>query len=95
MNGTGNVFFRIFTFAGSDTDHFRSLEGEAGNHEDAQHGGKSADEGRIADRPVYESRRRLGPETQDEKGAGAEEYQYGQYLDAGEDKFAFAVRAGR
>ena len=95
MDGAGHVLFRIFTFTGGDADHFRPLEGEAGDHEDAQHGREAADEGRIADGPVGKARRRFRPEAQDEQCPGKEEDQDRQDLDAGEDEFAFAVGPGR
>ena len=95
MDGAGHVLFRIFTFTGCDADHFRPLEGETGDHEDAQHGREAADKGGFADGPVGKARRRFRPEAQDEQRPGEEEDQDGQDLDAGEDKFAFAIRTGR
>ena len=95
MDRTGDILFRIFTFTGGNADHFRPLEGEAGDHEDTQHSREAADEGRFIDSPVDEARRRFGTEAQDEQRPGKQEDQDRQDLDAGEDKFTFAVGSGR
>ena len=78
-------------FASGDADELGSLEGEAHHHGDADQGGKAAHEGRVADRPVLEARRRVAREdSEDHREARADEEDHGYDLEEREPVFRLA-----
>ena len=57
----GHVAAGVLGLAGSHTDHFGALEGEACHHEMDEYGGGAADEGCLTDGPVGDARGSLPP----------------------------------
>ena len=90
-DGLGNVLLGMLGFASGDADELGSLEGEAHHHGDADQGGKAAHEGRVADRPVLEARRRVAREdSEDHREARADEEDHGYDLEEREPVFRLA-----
>ena len=90
MHRFRDVLFRVFTFTGRDPDHFRTLEGKARHHEDAEDGGTAADERCVSDRPVDKAGR-FPAYSEDKKRTDDEKGNNRNNLDACKKKLAFAV----
>ena len=91
----GHVAAGVLRFAGSHTDHFGALEGEACHHEDGEYGGCAADEGCLTDGPVGDARGATAQDAEDHGDTCDEEDDHGNNLDGGEPEFAFTVGACR
>ncbi|MNZ95335.1 hypothetical protein D3C78_1144810 [compost metagenome] len=83
-----NVLLRVFRFTGSDTNQFRSLEGETNNHRHANHGRKSPGKRRLANFPVAPARRfRPFKDAHNHRHADNDEDNHGRHFDQGEPVF--------